>query len=426
MSGAPTPQVLLEAIASSAGSPYITNPLPDNPTGTNAASIKEGYPPITMQSELTGGQPPLGQDFNAFLLLISSHTLYVECGQTYKFNSDIATAISGYAVGTILGMTDNSGLWLNILDGNTNNPDTGGAGWVPLNSYGVTTINSLTGGVVTLTVAQSKHNVIVLNGSLASNLILNFPQTNQTWLIINNTTGSFTTTVQTAASGSSGVVISQGGPTAPTAVYSIGDGNIYNYVAPVSLPIDQAPNPLTIAQRTNTGVLTATVFNQNSSLENPTVGSVFVQNSAADGNLRKISLSNFEAQLLLQSIGGAVTSGQVPQAAVSQYFTTTTTAAGKVTVLPDGTRIARGTVNTGDIPGSPTSQITAISLSGMGFTTTPVITVTVQDQNVTSSGNGGVFTPCIKNPSAGGFTVYLNELNNFTQNITLNWIAIGT
>lgn len=320
MAGAPTPPVLLAAIASAAadgGSPgNKTNPMPETATGSNAASVEGGFPAITMQNELAGGKPPLGQDVNGLLFLVSSHTLYVECGQTYFFNATLAAKIGGYLAGTILGMADGTGLWLCTTNANSANPDTGGAGWVPIAAYGKTTVTGLTGGTVTLTPAQTKYGVIILQGVLTSNLAIVMPATTQEWLIINATSGAFSTTVRGS---SGGVAVPQGGFAAPVGVYSIGDGNIYPTVAPVNLPIDQNPNPLTIVQRTNTGQVLATYFVGNTGLENPTVGAVIVQNSAADGLFRKIGLTNFEAQLLLQGMGGALVNGQVPFSVVAQW-----------------------------------------------------------------------------------------------------------
>lgn len=296
MSGAPTPQTLLEAIASDAGGGQITNPMPDAPTGTNAASVQGGFPPITMEAELAGGEPPLGQDMNGFLFLISSHTMYVQCGQPYTYNSTLASAIGGYLAGTILGMTDGTGVWLNTTNGNSTNPDTGGAGWVPLESYGFANVTGLTGGTVTLSVANTKYPVIVLNGALTSNSIINLPLTKQQWLIINNTSGAFTLTVRTA-SALANVVVPQGGYGSPVGVYGIGDGNIYPTVTPLSVPISVAPVASTLVERDNLGNVLAVRFNGNTALENPTVGAVIVQNSAADGYFRKQSLANFVKSL---------------------------------------------------------------------------------------------------------------------------------
>src|SRR6202000_1627448 len=99
--------------------------------------------------------------------------------------------------------------------------------------------------------------------------------------------GAFTTKVQTASALAS-VTVPQGGFASPTQVYGIGDGNIYPRVAPLSVPIDQAPNPSTLVERTNTGAVLATVFNSSESPTNPTIVNVIVD--AGDGNFRKMPL----------------------------------------------------------------------------------------------------------------------------------------
>lgn len=297
MPGAATPPNLLAAIASAAGGSYITDPMPESPTGSNAASVLGGFPPVTMESELAGGLPPLGQDMNGLFFLLSSHTLYVECGQLYLYNSTLATAIGGYAVGTVLGMSDGTGMWLNVTAGNTTNPDTGGAGWVPMASYGYANVTGLTGGAVSLTTAQSRRGVIVLSGTLVSNLTLTLPATVQEWLIINNTTGAFSTTA--TAGGANTVPIPQGGFAAPTPIYGIGDTNLYLQVQSASLPsYSQSPTGSTLVQRTSAGYVLATYFNSSASpSENPAIGSVAVMSTAFDGYIRFATLANFLSQL---------------------------------------------------------------------------------------------------------------------------------
>lgn len=366
MSGAPTPQVLLEAIASSAPIGALpgdrTSPMPETqPVTPNAASIQTGFNSVVMTNENAGGKPPNGPDFNGMFFLVSSHNLYVECGQTYKYNSDIATAISGYAIGTILGMTDNSGLWLNIIDGNMTNPDTGGAGWVPMASYGFSNITGLTGGTVSLTSAQSKFGVIVLNGILTSNLILNFPQSTQQWLVINRTSGAFTTTVKTIAVGSGGQTIPQGGFAGPFGVYSIGDGNIYPTVPPLGVAIDQNPTPLTLVERTNNGYVLATYFYASAGADNLAANQVIT--SVGDGYFRKNTLTNFESQMLLQGIGGQVTNGQVPFSVVAQW--------------------AASLFSSPTFTGVPTTPTAAL-----GTSTTQVASTAFANPGVISNGNG--------------------------------------
>lgn len=316
MPGAPTPPTLLEAIASDAGPSYITDPIPDAPTGTNAASVQQGFPPITMTNEQAGGEPPLGQDVNGFLFLISSHSMYVQCGQLYPYNSALATAIGGYLAGSILGMADGTGIWMCITNGNTSNPDTGGAGWVAIASYGKASVPVVT-GVVTLTPAQYRRDVIQFTGTLTGNVTVELPNIVGEWLLVNSTSGAFTLT---ATAGGSGVTIPQGGFATPTGVYTVGNTNAYPTVTPLSVAIDQNPTPLTLVERTSAGYVTATYFNQNSAIDSGLpIGAVFCQYNNNDGYLRKIALTNFESQLLLQAMGGQVTNGQVPFSVVSQW-----------------------------------------------------------------------------------------------------------
>lgn len=372
MPGAPSPPILLKAIAALAAAGGLpgdkTSPMPEAATGTNAASVEGGFPAITMQNELAGGKPPLGQDMNGLFFLVSSHTLYLECGQTYKYNSTLAASIGGYLSGTILGMADETGLWLCTTDGTVSDPDAGGTGWVPIAAYGKTTVTGLTGGIVTLTPSQTKYNVIILQGVLSGNLVVNLPQTIQQWLIINSTSGAFSTTVKTVASGSIGVSVPQGGFTAPVGVYSIGDGNIYPTVAPTNLPIDQDPTPLTIVQRTNVGYIFATLFNSNRAPENFSVSNVFAD--AGDGYHRKIALTNFEAQVLLQGLAGQLVNGQVPFSVVSQW--------------------AAALFSSPALTGVPTAPT-----AGFGTSNTQIATTAFANPGVTVNGNG----ICITFPS---------------------------
>lgn len=460
MTGAPVPQVLLEAIAANAAIGSLpgdkTAPMPETQPGTvNAASIQNGFNANTMTNENAGGKPPLGPDINGMFFLVSSHTLYVECGQTYKYSSDIATAISGYLAGTILGMTDNSGLWLNITDGNMTDPDAGGDGWVPMATYGFANIVGLVGGTVNLTRAQSKFGVIILNGILTSNLIVNFPQTKQQWLVVNRTSGAFTTTAKTSAGGSIGQIIPQGGYTGPFSVYSIGDGNLYPTIPPLGVAIDQNPTPLTLVERTNSGYILATFFNSNNGVENFGVGAIFAQASSADGYLRKISLTNLENQMLLQGINGQVTNGQVPYSVISQWASTFFSNA-TLTGVPTAPTAGSGTSNTQIAttafanPGvTVNGNGTAIRLSSgyivqygalhigdvvapqSGTLSLPVsfpslfenLEITAGDANIAANGPTYIAGGTIVNNSQ--FSWGAREIASAVQNATIYWRATG-
>lgn len=312
---APAPQFIPAAFASGAAGPN-RNTIPAAPVTTQRASFQLGFPPLTMLPVVAGGRPMLGPDMNGVLYMLSSHTVYQQSGQPYKYSADVVAAIAGYAIGTLLGSTDGLTLWYNLVAGNTTDPDAGGAGWVAMYSYGMTPVPGLTGGAPrVLTAAEASKNVIVLSGVLTANQQIVLPTQVRRWLIVNSCTGAFTVQVRTAAG--VGVIVPAGGLGAPVEVWCDGI-SIYNVVAPVNLPIDQAPTGLTIAQRTNAGYLFATYFNQSSALENLSMSAIFFENGN-DGYHRKISPANMQAQLPLSNFAGQVSNAQVPQSAVTQH-----------------------------------------------------------------------------------------------------------
>lgn len=97
-----------------------------------AASLNDGFPPLTFTPISAGGVPPAGADFNGILNLITQSIRWQHAGGHYGYNSAFAndTNVGGYPRGALLMRADLSGLWLNQTDNNTTNPDTGGAGWV--------------------------------------------------------------------------------------------------------------------------------------------------------------------------------------------------------------------------------------------------------------------------------------------------------
>ncbi|MFP3652307.1 MULTISPECIES: phage tail protein [Burkholderia] len=97
-----------------------------------AASLNDGFPPLTFTPIAAGGVPPAGGDFNGILNLITQSIRWQHAGGHYGYNSAFAndTNVGGYPRGALVLRSDQSGLWLNQTDNNATNPDTGGAGWV--------------------------------------------------------------------------------------------------------------------------------------------------------------------------------------------------------------------------------------------------------------------------------------------------------
>lgn len=231
---ATTPPLIQQAFGSSAGAGYINNPIPvASQIGVTpgAASYTDGFPPLTMTPATAGGVNPFGQDFNGILFALSANIAALSGGQNYTFNSTWATANGGYAVGAIVAMVSGQGYWINQSSGNTNNPDTSApsSGWYPLACYGETSIAGLTNANVTLSSQQACTPVIVLSGTLTSNINIVFPTWLYKWVVINNTSGSYTITAKTSSG--TGVSIAQGGASNATLIF--GDGtNIQSLFAP--------------------------------------------------------------------------------------------------------------------------------------------------------------------------------------------------
>lgn len=116
-------------------------------TIAGAASLTDGFPPLTMTPVAAGGIPPSGKDMNGILNQISQHTAWVNAGGGYQFNSIIAAA-GGYPIGAIIYSNDWSAAYRNILAGNTTNfnttPASIGVSWIPWSGAFLTQTQSLT------------------------------------------------------------------------------------------------------------------------------------------------------------------------------------------------------------------------------------------------------------------------------------------
>ena len=109
-----------EAIAQPFANNGDRNDIPSASTGTNLASLTEGFPPITSQSILSGGIPPTRKDFNALGYLATTQSFYAQNGGLYTFNTAVSQAIGGYPLGAVLSYVDSAGnlRWLKSLKAN--------------------------------------------------------------------------------------------------------------------------------------------------------------------------------------------------------------------------------------------------------------------------------------------------------------------
>ena len=194
----------------------------DSSVSPGRASMNDGFPPETRQPVGSGGIPPNGLDMNGILYYLSLLNRWQSAGGGFVYDSVFAndSDVGGYPKGAILLRSGGDGFWLNLVDDNVSNPDTGGANWQPINNVGITS-KTLTSSDVTLTNAEAAKDIIVLSGTLTANVNLIMPVFVKQWIVANNTSGAFTVTVKTA-SGTGGVV------TQSTSRAFYGDGtNIY-------------------------------------------------------------------------------------------------------------------------------------------------------------------------------------------------------
>lgn len=184
-----------------------------------AASLTDGFPPLTFTPLNAGGVPPAGADFNGIFNLITSVQQWQSAGGIFKYDPTFSTAIGGYPKGAILMSTSNDTEWLNTSDNNTTDPDNAGtaANWVSLVAYGICAVSGLTNANVTLTPAQYGKRIITLAGTLTGNVQIIFPTATHMWEVVNNTTGAFSVTCKTAAG--TGMIVAQ-----TDAVLLLGDG----------------------------------------------------------------------------------------------------------------------------------------------------------------------------------------------------------
>lgn len=97
-----------------------------------AASLTDGFPPLTFLPVGSGGVPPFGQDVNGILNQITAWLQWNNAGGMVKWDSTFSTAIGGYPVGSFILNAAGTGFWLCTVDNNATNPDAAGAGWLAI------------------------------------------------------------------------------------------------------------------------------------------------------------------------------------------------------------------------------------------------------------------------------------------------------
>ena len=210
-SNAPTKLTVAFASGSGAG-PVNAIPLTPNATA-GTASYQTGFTTVNMEPIAAGGVPPYGADMNGLFQAQTTAQIWQQSGYMSQFDPAFAAApnIGGYPTGAVLMMGSGKGLWINQSDNNAASPDANGAtGWLGLAAAGASTI-ATTGGVITPDPSLLGVTTLLVTGALTSNATIILPLTaGAKWIVVNNTSGAYTLTVQ-GASGS-GIAVAPGNP----------------------------------------------------------------------------------------------------------------------------------------------------------------------------------------------------------------------
>ena len=99
-----TPQVIQQPFAAQGDK----NTIPNAATGTNKASLQEGFPPITGMPVNKGGIPPERLDFNGAMNLNSQFHFAFQNGWWPTFSQEVSDAIGGYPKDAVLWLFDST------------------------------------------------------------------------------------------------------------------------------------------------------------------------------------------------------------------------------------------------------------------------------------------------------------------------------
>ena len=104
------------------------------------ASWKAGFPPDTRLPKDVGGEAPDGLDFNGVLNIISQAVVFLQKGNAYQFDSNLAP----YPIGALVRSNDDLTTFQSTIALNSNNPNSNMTGWRVYNGSGFVVDNLTT------------------------------------------------------------------------------------------------------------------------------------------------------------------------------------------------------------------------------------------------------------------------------------------
>jgi hypothetical protein len=116
----------------SAGAGYIRTIPTASQIGiqSGAASLTDGFPPLTFVAAGAGGVSPFGEDMNGILKQITQWNQWQSAGGPVIWDSAFSAAVGGYPLGAIVMSGVTLGLmFISLVDNNISDPDTGGSNW---------------------------------------------------------------------------------------------------------------------------------------------------------------------------------------------------------------------------------------------------------------------------------------------------------
>lgn len=109
--------------------------IPNGATGTNAASLAEGWNSITSTPVEQDGVPPNRLDFNQLGYIATAFLCFMQQGGFMQYDSTISGYLGGYPKGAILWIVNNGIPQYAVrstINNNTNNPASNMTGWEKL------------------------------------------------------------------------------------------------------------------------------------------------------------------------------------------------------------------------------------------------------------------------------------------------------
>jgi hypothetical protein len=225
--------------ANGAGAGYIRSIPTSSQIGVQngAASLTDGFPPLTFLAVTAGGVPPFGQDMNGLLNQISAGVQWFQVGGNPTYNAAYAISIGGYPNGAVLQSGDGTGMWRSTVDNNTTDPDASAASFTGSISGTTLTVTAVASG--TVQVGQVLSGTGITSGTIITALGT-------------GTGGNGTYIVQTSQTASSTTITASGGTNwLPVVFYGAASVPLTN--ANVTLTAAQYSKPIIVLTGTLTG-----------------------------------------------------------------------------------------------------------------------------------------------------------------------------